>query len=479
MQSTATGGTADPHGQAQAVLDAQRRAFMAELPVSLDARRDRLQRLMHLLIDHQEALCTAVEADFGVRSRHASLLTDIVCSVRSIRHSLKHLRKWMRPSRRALDFPLGLLGGRAQVCYQPKGVVGVISPWNFPIYLGITPVAGALAAGNRVMLKPSELTPRTSDTLAELVSKSFAEDEFSVVTGGTDVGIAFSKLAFDHLVFTGGGVVGREVMRAAADHLVPVTLELGGKSPVVVGRTANLDQAAERVILGKLLNAGQICLAPDYVLVERSIEEAFTDLLLEKARLFYPESSGTADYAAIINERHHQRLASYVDEVRSAGATIATAGPSSPDSRVLPFTLIRGAPTAARVMTQEIFGPLLPIVPFDGIDNAIAYINARDRPLGLYYFGRDSSEQTQLLERTLAGGITVNDVIAHVMQESLPLGGIGPSGMGRYHGQEGFLEFSHPKAIYRQPTFDLAALLGSKPPYGHKLDRYIRSELKR
>ncbi|QHS10293.1 coniferyl aldehyde dehydrogenase [Sinimarinibacterium sp. NLF-5-8] len=462
----------------QALLDIQRRAFMAELPVPLDAREDRLRRLMGMLIDHRETLCAAIEADFGVRSRHVSMLTDIVCSVRSIRHSLKHLRRWMRPSRRALDFPLALLGGRAQVSYQPKGVVGVISPWNFPVYLGITPVAGALAAGNRVMLKPSELTPRTSEALATCISKAFREDEVAVVTGGTQTGIAFSQLAFDHLVFTGGGTIGREVMRAAATHLVPVTLELGGKSPVIVSKTANLEQAAERVILGKLLNAGQICLAPDYALVDRSIEAAFAECLLEKAQHFYPPTTTPRDYAAIVNARHHQRLMTYVDDARAAGATIDSAGPASPDTRVMPFTLIRGAPAEAPVMTQEIFGPLLPLVTYEHIDDAIAYINARDRPLGLYYFGTDKKEQTQLLERTLAGGVTVNDVIAHVMQESLPLGGIGPSGMGRYHGHEGFLEFSHAKAIYRQPTFDLAALLGSKPPYGDKLERYLRHELK-
>ena len=459
-------------------LNEQRRAFERDLPVEADARVNRLDRLAALLSENADKICEALDQDFGTRSRQVSMLTDVVYTLRNVRHTRKHVKQWMRNSRRALDFPLPLLGAAAHVEYQPKGVVGVLSPWNFPVYLALTPVAGAFAAGNRVMLKPSELTPHTSSLLVTLVDRYFDRNEFAVITGDASVGAAFSKLPFDHLVFTGGGVVGRHVMRAAADNLVPVTLELGGKSPVIVGKSADIEQAAERIVLGKLLNAGQICLAPDYVLVDRTVENQLSEALVTKARHYYPSYADNKDYVSIINQRHFDRLQGYIDEARQLGAEITECGTPAPDRRLLPLTIVRDASAESLVMRDEIFGPLLPTIAFDHIDDAIGYINRRDRPLGLYYFGNDRTEEGLVRARTISGGITINDVIFHVMQDNLPLGGIGPSGMGRYHGRDGFLEFSHHKSVYRQPRFDLAKLLGAKPPYGERLDRYIQKELK-
>jgi len=475
---------ADPQTTAlQQMLGAQRAAFTAELPVSAKTRLDRLERLKAMLVRGRDRLCDAMQDDFGVRSKHVSLLTDVVCSVRSIRHAMENVERWMKPSRRPLEFPLGLLGARAWVEYQPKGVVGIVSPWNFPVYLTLTPLSGVLAAGNRAMIKPSELTPATSACMAQLAKETFDPSEVAFVLGDSSVGSAFTNLPFDHLVFTGGGAVGRHVMNAAAKNLVPVTLELGGKSPVIVSRSADIEQAAEKIVLGKLLNAGQICLAPDYVLVARELEEALVAALLRQSQRFYPTYAGNQGYVAIINDRHHARLQSYIDDAKARGARVLTAQPDASvglnRERIMPFTIIRGAPADCQVMRNEIFGPLLPVVPYDAIDDVIRYINERDRPLGLYYFGRPDHEQQAVLSRTIAGGVTLNDVISHVMQEDLPLGGIGESGIGRYHGREGFLEFSHAKAVYRQARVDLAALLGSKPPYGRKLERYIEQELQK
>ena len=323
--------------------------------------------------------------------------------------------------------------------------------------------------------------------MAELVSQYFDIEEIAVITGGIETGRTFSELPFDHLLFTGGGKVGRHIMRAAAENLVPVTLELGGKSPVIVSRSADIQQAAERIVLGKLLNAGQICLAPDYVLVEQSVEEQLCDAMLQHASRLYPSFHDNPDYTAIINDAHHERLISYIDDAHQRGATVrqATDDPlrdgdgQIPAERRLPFTLIQDIAPDAAVMTNEIFGPLLPVIPWQKSDDAIRFIKERDRPLGLYYFGTNQEEQDLLLDKTIAGGVTINDVIYHVMQEELPLGGSGESGIGRYHGHEGFLEFSHARSVYQQPKIDIAKLLGAKPPYGKKLERYIERELRK
>lgn len=468
----------------RAMLDRQRAAFTAELPVTAAARRDRLDRALDVVLTHKERLVAALSEDFGHRSAELSLITDIMASVKPIRHALKHLDVWMQPEKRRLDFPLGLLGARARIEWQPKGVVGIISPWNFPVNLTFAPLAGVLAAGNRAMIKPSEYTPATSALMQDIIAAAFAPDEIAVITGGPEVGRGFAELPFDHLIFTGATSVARHVMAAAAKNLVPLTLELGGKSPTIISRSADVAAATERVAMGKLMNAGQICLAPDYLLVPEEKEAEIVEELQRATARLYPAMLANPDYTSVLGARHHERLAAHVADARAKGADVVVVNPAGEDfsqqnTHKMPLHIIRGATDAMTVMQEEIFGPLLPVRSYASIDGAIDEINRRDRPLGLYWFGRDDGEQRRVLDRTISGGVTVNDVIFHVSAEDLPFGGIGPAGMGRYHGIDGFREFSHGKAIYTQPRLDVAGLAGFKPPYGAKTARALARELKR
>ena len=453
------------------LLSAQRAAFNAELPVTIASRRDRLHRVARMLTDEGERFCTAMSEDFGHRSREQSMMTDIVPSISTAKDTAKALSGWMRSDKRQPLFPLGLLGGSARVDYQPKGVVGVIVPWNFPVGLTAGPLIGALAAGNRVMIKMSEYTPATSNLMADTVARYFDPAEVVVVTGGPEVGADFSRLDFDHLLFTGATAIGKHILHAAADTLTPVTLELGGKSPVIVGRSADVAQATERVALGKMLNAGQICLAPDYLLVPDEMEEAVAAGLKAGVAALYPSLLANPDYTSVVNDRHHERLHELVADARAKGARIDIVNPAREDfaasnSRKMPLHIVRDPTPDMRVMQEEIFGPVLPVATYRTIDDAIARVNAGDRPLGLYYFGSDRGEEGRVLDRTISGGVTVNDVIFHNAMEDLPFGGVGPSGMGSYHGQDGFRTFSHARAVYRQPKLDVAKLAGFKPPYG-------------
>jgi len=453
------------------LLAAQRAAFMAELPVSLAVRKDRLKRAAAMIADNSDAFCDALSEDFGHRSREQSLVTDIAGSVAPLKHAIKSLDTWAKRDKRAVQFPLGLLGAKAWVEYQPKGVVGVISPWNFPVNLVMSPLAGIFAAGNRAMVKTSEFTPRTAALFEEVCPKYFDATELAFVSGGPDVGKAFAELPFDHLIFTGATGIGRHILHAAADNLTPVTLELGGKSPVIVSKSADIARTTERVALGKMLNAGQICLAPDYMLVPADQEQAVVDGLKAAATAMYPTLLSNPDYTAIINDRHHQRLTDWIDDARAKGATVEVVNPANEDfskanSRKMPLHIVRDATDDMKVMQEEIFGPVLPVRRYDTVETAIDEVNRRDRPLGLYYFGQDEGEKRQVLDRTISGGVTVNDVVFHVSMEELPFGGVGPSGMGAYHGADGFRTFSHAKAVYSQPKIDVAKLAGLKPPYG-------------
>ena len=464
-------------------LDAQRAAFMAALPEPLSLRRDRLTRAAAMIADHADRLCDALSEDFGDRSREQSMMTDIASSVAPLRHALKHLDAWSRPEKRRVQFPLGLLGAKAAVEYQPKGVVGVIAPWNFPVNLVMSPLAGIFAGGNRAMVKLSEFTPATAALMAEIAGQYFDSTELAFVSGGPEVGRAFAELPFDHLIFTGATGIARHILHAAADNLVPVTLELGGKSPVIVGDGADIAQATERVALGKMLNAGQICLAPDYMLVRADEEEAVVDGLRRAASAMYPTLLANPDYTAIINDRHHQRLTDWVEDARAKGARVETVNPANEDfaatnSRKMPLTIVRDVTDDMTLMQEEIFGPVLPIRRYETLGEAIDTINRRDRPLAVYYFGPDEREQRQVLDRTISGGATINDVIFHVSMEDLPFGGVGPSGMGSYHGIDGFRTFSHAKAVYRQPRIDVAKLGGLKPPYGAATRRGIAQRMK-
>lgn len=465
-----------------AALRAQKAAFASASPESLDLREDRLKRAIALLVENKEDLAKSISADFGSRSREQTLLTDILPAVSALRHARKHFRHWARGEKRRPLFPLGLLGAKAEVRYQPKGVVGIMAPWNFPIGMVMTPLACVLAAGNRAMCKPSEFTERTSELLVDLIARYFAPEEVTVVTGGVEVGQAFAALPFDHLMFTGATSIGRHVMRAAADNLVPVTLELGGKSPTILGRSADLEKAAGRIALGKMMNAGQICLAPDYLLVPKEAEPAVIQALVSQASAMYPTLLTNDDYASVINARHRSRLSAHVEDGRAKGAEVIEVNPAGEDfassnGNKMPLTILRGVNDGMTVMQEEIFGPILPVMTYGAIDEAIDYVNAHDRPLGLYYFGRDRAEEERVLSRTISGGVTVNDVIMHISNDDLPFGGIGPSGMGHYHGVEGFREFSHARAVFRQTGIDVAGLAGLRPPYGKATAAQLRREL--
>jgi len=461
----------DRRAELESLLERQRAAFTASRPEPLSQRKDRIRRAIALVKEHGEELARAMSADFGNRSAHQSMLTDIAATVGAGNHALKHLAQWARPEKRKVQFPLGLLGAKAEVRYEPKGVVGILSPWNFPVQLAFGPLMQVLAAGNRAMIKPSEFTERTSALMAELTAQYFAPEEVVVVTGGPEVAAAFSSLPFDHLIFTGSTATGRRVMQAAAANLVPVTLELGGKSPVVMGRSADLKRAGERIAIGKMLNAGQICLAPDYLLVPEDKADEAVAGVTGAAAAMYPRLLDNEDYASIVSDRHFERLKGLIADARDKGAEVIEVNPAGEDfananQRKLPLTVLRGVNDDMAVMQEEIFGPVLPVMTYQAVDEAIDYINAHDRPLGLYYFGEDKAEQERVLSRTISGGVTTNDVIFHVSMEDLPFGGVGPSGMGSYHAIEGFREFSHARAVYHQPKIDVAKLGGLKPPYG-------------
>mgnify|MGYP001823450265 CR=1 FL=1 len=466
------------------LVERQREDYLQEGVVSAATRRDRLERAISLLMTHQDRLVEAMSSDFGHRSSHQSLFTDIAGSVGPLRHAQKHLEKWMRPEKRkAGPFPLNLLGAKARIDYQPLGVVGVISPWNFPVNLTFTPLAGILAAGNRCIIKPSEYTPETSAVMAEIFPTVFDELEIAVVTGGPQTGADFSSLPFDHLLFTGATSVARHVMRAAAENLVPVTLELGGKSPVVVGRSADMQKTTDAIMTGKMLNAGQICLAPDYVFVPDERINEFVESSARSVEKMFPTLLDNPDYTSVVNQRHYERLTGYIDEAREKGANVVEVNPANEDFRQqphhkIPPTLIVNPDDSLQVMQDEIFGPVLPVKGYGKLEDSIDYINHHPRPLGLYYFGTDGAEESNVLNHTTSGGVTVNDVVMHVAQEDLPFGGVGPSGMGAYHGLDGFRTFSHAKAVFSQSKVNVAELAGLRPPYGEKMLKMVRQQMR-
>lgn len=462
----------------QNILAEQRAAFTASLPVAMDVRKDRIERAMRMVYENSAELCAALSADFGHRSHEQSMMTDITMILDFGRYCLKNMEKWAKAEKRHVRFPLGLLGARARVEYQPLGVIGIIAPWNFPVQLCIIPAITAFAAGNSVMVKNSEYTERTSELLATLAERYFDRSEAAFFTGGPEVGQEFSGLKFDHLMFTGATSVGHHIMAAAAKNLVPVTLELGGKSPTIVGRSADLERVARRIITGKLMNAGQICTSPDYLFVPKEHEADMVVALENAVAELYPTLLANDDYTSVVNERHVNRLKGYLEDAKEKGADIITVNPAKEkfpeDGRKMPLNILRNVNDDMKVMKDEIFGPILPIMTYNEVFEAIDYVNAHERPLALYYFGDDSSEEETVLSRTISGGVTVNDTIFHVAMDDLPFGGVGHSGMGAYHGVEGFKTFSHAKAIYSQPRIDVAKLGGFLPPYGKETKKAIK-----
>ena len=468
----------------QQTLNLQKKTFINDGVPSNELRVDRLNRLKTLVEENRYDFIDALNSDFGNRSKNASLMTDVYTIIPEINHAISNIKKWTKNEKRSSNFPFGLLGAKSYIRYEPLGTVGMISPWNFPVNLAFGPLAAIFAAGNQVMHKPSELTPETSNLMKSLCDSYYDESEFATFLGGPEVGAAFSKLHFDHLLYTGSGNVGKHVMNAASQNLVPVTLELGGKSPVVISEGADMKVSAKRIMFGKTMNAGQICLAPDYVLIHKSKKDEFIKYSEEAIKEFYPTIKDNDDYTSIINERHFDRINSLINDAKEKGADINQINPAGEDFSQqefykIPPTIITNTTEDMNVMHEEIFGPVLPVVEFDDVDEAIKTINKKDRPLGLYYFGNNTDEQENVLNNTSSGGVTINNVVGHIQQKDLPFGGVGPSGMGRYHSHDGFKNFSNPRAVFKDVGFKMDFSFDKiRPPYKEGFEKFVKSILK-
>lgn len=453
-----------------AILARQRASYEAEPMPSATARIALLRTLEALLKDNQDRILDAISKDFGNRSRIESLMSEILPTLAACAHARRQVARWMRPQRRSVG--LNFQPARNWVEYQPLGVIGIVAPWNYPIFLTIGPLVDVLAAGNRAMIKPSEFTPNTSCLLAELLGAAYPAEQVAIIEGDATVARAFTALPFDHLLFTGSTNVGRDVMRAAAENLVPVTLELGGKSPVIIDPACDITRAANSVAVGKFFNAGQTCTAPDYALVPAARAQAFAEGVVAAGEAMFPTLSGNPDYTAIISDSHFQRLSDLVAEAETMGATVLRHRERPAGNvRHFPPTVVLDPPEDSRLMRDEIFGPILPVVRTENLDSAIAFVNRRPRPLALYAYTNDAAAERKILDRTHSGGVTINSTIVHTGQEDLPFGGIGPSGMGAYHAQEGFFQFSHARGVHKRGFFSGFEYL--RPPHGAKTRRIL------
>lgn len=451
------------------LLEAQQAANRAQGAPSYAQRMADLEAVSRLVRDNQDRLLEAVSADFGNRSFAETRLGELMPVINGIKHIRAHLKAWMRPARRKVG--IIFRPASANLIYQPLGVVGILAPWNYPLTLTLVPLIEALAAGNRVMIKPSELTPRTSELLRQLLSETFPADQVAVVTGDAMLASQFSELPFDHLLFTGSTRIGRQVMAAAAHNLTPVTLELGGKSPVVICADFSIRKAARMIAIGKLFNAGQTCVAPDYVLVPRDLADSFASEWLAAAKKLYPTLEGNPDYTSIISPRHYERLLGMASQAVAAGAKAwQHDAPAAADERKIPPTAFTHVPLNSDLMQEEIFGPLLPVLVYDTLDEAIAFINARPSPLALYCFSSDQASVDKVLNRTRSGGVTLNGTMLHATQDDLPFGGVGESGTGAYHGYEGFVRLSHARGVLKLSRFNLSDKVSA--PYG-RLTRLV------
>ena len=455
------------------ILERQKHAHLQDLMPSYPVRRDRLDRFRAMIERHADAIVRAASEDFGHRARQETEMVDITITIVAIKHARRHLRRWMKARR--VPTTLHNRPGYNRILRQPLGTVGVIGAWNYPLYTVTGPAIDALAAGNRVMIKPSDLAPRSSELLQRIVAEFFSEDEMAVVTGGIDVAKAFIELPFDHIIYTGSGAVGRQVAQAAAKNLVPVTLELGGKSPVLLDDSCNMSLAAGRVMRAKLLNAGQTCVAPDYLMVSHARLDEAVKCLAAAVEQLYPKSIESPDYTSIVNDRHFARLQGLLDDARAKGARIVSLGGAvehdAANRRMVP-TLVLDVTEEMKIMREEIFGPLLPVMAYRRVEDALHYINCHDRPLALYWFGEKRANRDQVLRGTISGGVTVNDCVWHVAQEGQPFGGVGPSGSGAYHGENGFRTFSKEKPVFFQSRVTGSSLLN--PPYGKTFDFMMR-----
>ncbi|WP_392397010.1 coniferyl aldehyde dehydrogenase [Psychrobacter submarinus] len=425
-------------------------------------RAEQLDNLELMLSERQDSLAQAISADFGYRSESETQFAELFPSFTGISHARKYGKKWMKPRRASISALY--MPAHNEIQPQPLGVVGIMVPWNYPLFLAVGPIIDALTAGNRVMVKMSEAAPKFAQAFAEAVARYFSQDMVCVVLGEVDIAQEFSKLPFDHLLYTGSTAVGKKVMAAAAPNLTPVTLELGGKSPVIVLNGANLESAVNRVMMGKTLNAGQTCIAPDYVLVQRKEHEAFIRLAKEWMDKHYPNIADNPDYSRIINNQQFKRVKGYLDQLPGEDVHLLTDAEPNIDTRLMPPIIVSEPNDDSEVMQNEIFAPVLPLVHYDTLEDAIDYVNARPRPLALYVFGDDQNEIEQVRSHTVSGGLCINEVILHVVQHDLPFGGVGHSGTGAYHGQAGFERLSHMKPIFVQNKLNGMNLL--LPPYG-------------
>ncbi|MDP3738659.1 MAG: coniferyl aldehyde dehydrogenase [Hyphomonadaceae bacterium] len=451
------------------ILELQRAAQRREGAPSAKVRRERLKSLADMVRAGGDEFAAAISADFGNRSWFETALLETMVTLSAIRHARRNVGWWMRPSDRDVD--ITFWPGSAWVRREPLGVIGIISPWNYPLQLALSPLVDALAAGNRAVIKPSEQTPKFSELLKQKIKAAFSEDVVSVVTGGPEVAAAFSRLPFDHLVFTGSTSIGRQVAQATADGLVPTTLELGGKSPALICPSGSIDKAAAAIAQGKFVNAGQTCIAPDYVLAPRGeVDDVAAKIMAEAARA-YPQLGD--DYSSLISERAFDRAQAAVEEAERGGARVLRhATPADRAKRLMPPTVVLNSPADGALMREEIFAPILPIIGYDTLDQALNLIASRPDPLALYIFAENTGEQGDVLDRTRSGGVTINATLLHIAQEDLPFGGIGPSGMGHYHGRAGFDRFTHARAVFRTGWFNAANLLA--PPYGERAKRLLK-----
>lgn len=471
--------SSDTHTHLQSVFSAQQAASRDMIDVSLQWRLERLERLQSLIDTHGTALADAVQADFGVRSRDLTNVADFFILRATLGQLRANCARWMKPQR--VSTPVYLQPATAYIQRQPLGVVGIIGPWNYPLQMTLCPLATALAAGNRAMIKPSELTPRTSALLADLLHAAFTPDEVAVVQGGPDIAHAFASLPFDHLMFTGSTAVGRKVAEAAATNLTPTTLELGGKSPCIIDASctkAEMEGIALKIAHGKLLNAGQTCIAPDYVFVPYGREAEFEHAFAHAAGQLFPFLNGNADYASILTDRHLARLKAMLDEAGESGARVHEllspadeASSASGHPRQMAPVLVFNPPVQSRLMTEEIFGPILPVLTYRDLPEVVRFINDRPRPLALYWFGSDSASRDKVLTQTVSGGVTINDTLVHIAHHHLPFGGVGESGSGAYHGEAGFLRFTQQKPVLVQSRWDVGHLF--YPPYGQRYQRVM------
>jgi coniferyl-aldehyde dehydrogenase len=457
---------------------AQRAAFAARPPGCAE-RLEALRVLEAAILRRRRDIAAAISEDYGGRAVEETFALELFPLLNEIRHARRNLKRWMAPRRAAVRWPFW--PGKARVVHQPLGVVGILSTWNYPFFLSLSPLVGVLAAGNHALLKPSELAPASAELMASMLAELYPSTYVSVVSGGPDVAAELTRLPLDHLLFTGSSRVGRLVMKAASEHLVPVTLELGGKSPVLVHPSYPMESAAERILTGKLYTAGQTCVAPDYVLVPEARRDEFVDRARRLIARMYPALVGNADYTRIINRHHYRRLAALVDDARRLGADVievnAAGEACNEANRVFPPTIVTNVSDDMTIMSDEIFGPILPVVGYRTLEDARAAINARPHPLALYYFDGDERRVNEVVSSIPAGGVTVNDCIFHVGQVSLPFGGVGASGMGRYHGFDGFEAFSHKKGVFIQRRWTPLGLL--RPPYDPTARRLLDFLLRR